>query len=43
MIGAQMKTQPLELPRYSYAAVDTEALYRQAQARVASMYGEEGP
>jgi len=43
MIGAQMKTQPLELPRYSYAAVDTEALYRQAQDRVAAMYGEEGP
>lgn len=43
-IGAQMKTQPLELPRYSYAAIDSDKLYAEAQARVAQMYGqEEGP
>jgi len=38
-IGAQMKTAPLEFPRYSYAAVDTDALYNQAQERVAALYG----
>jgi hypothetical protein len=43
MIGAQMKTEPLELPRYSYAAVDSDKLYNQAVQNVQNMYGEEMP
>jgi hypothetical protein len=39
-IGAQMKTEPLELPRYSYAAVDSSKLYAQAQDNVAALYEE---
>ena len=36
-----LKTVPLELPRYSYAAIDTDALYKQAQDKVAALYGRE--
>lgn len=39
-IGAQEKTQPLELPRYSYAAMDTDTLYEQAQQQVANLYAD---
>ncbi len=40
-IGAQEKTQPLELPRYSYAAMDTDAIYQKAQDNIAALYGGE--
>ena len=41
MIGAQQKTEPLELPRYSYAAIDTQHIYQQAQANIAALYGDD--
>ncbi len=37
-----IKTQPLEMPRYSYAAIDTDKLYAQAQANIADLYGTSG-
>ena len=43
MIGAQAKTEPLEFPRYSYAAVDSQKLYEQAVENVANIYGDEMP